>query len=70
LLAPRSGDPNGINHYGFLVDSHEPIRAKTLVGPAEQLREQEGPRGSTLQYVVHDPEGNRIDAAEEMWPTK
>lgn len=70
LLAPRPGDPNGIDHYGFLVDSLEPIRAKTSVEPAEQLQEAGRSSGQHSEYVVRDPEGNRIDAAEEMWPTK
>jgi catechol 2,3-dioxygenase-like lactoylglutathione lyase family enzyme len=71
LLAPRAGDPNGINHYGFLVDSLEPIRAKTPVAPSEEFQAG-GARspGQHSEYIVHDPEGNRIDAAEEMWPTK
>jgi catechol 2,3-dioxygenase-like lactoylglutathione lyase family enzyme len=70
LLAPRAGDPNGIYHFGILVDSLEPIKAKTLVEPAEQLQEQGRSPGQHSEYVVHDPEGNRIDAADEMWPTK
>ena len=71
LLAPRAGDRNGIDHYGFLVESLEPIRAKTPVAPSEQFQAG-GVRspGQHSEYVVHDPEGNRIDAAEEMWPTK
>jgi len=70
LLAPRPGAPNGINHYGFLVDSLEPIRALTPVEPAEQLQEEGRSPGQHSEYVVHDPEGNRIDAAAEMWPSK
>lgn len=70
LLAPRAGDPNGINHYGFLVDSLEPIRALTSVEPAEQSQEAGRSPGQHSEYIVRDPEGNRIDAAVEMWPTK
>jgi len=70
LLAPRPGDPNGINHYGFLVDSLEPIRALTPVEPAEQSQEAGRSPGQHSEYIVRDPEGNRIDAAVEMWPSK
>jgi catechol 2,3-dioxygenase-like lactoylglutathione lyase family enzyme len=70
LLAPRPGHPNGINHFGFLVDSLEPIKALTRVEAAEELQEGGRSPGQHSEYVVHDPEGNRIDAAVEMWPIK
>jgi len=70
LLAPRQGHPNGINHFGFLVDSLDPIRAHTPVEAAEELQEGGRSPGQHSEYVIHDPEGNRIDAALEMWPIK
>jgi catechol 2,3-dioxygenase-like lactoylglutathione lyase family enzyme len=70
LLAPRPGHPNGINHFGFLVESLDPIRSLTPVKPAEELQEEGRSPGQHSEYVVRDPEGNRIDVAVEMWPTK
>ena len=70
LIPPKPGHPNGINHYGFLVDSLEPIRALTPLQPAEQLQAGGRAAGQHSEYVVHDPEGNRIDAAVEMWSSK
>ncbi len=70
VIPPKPGHPNGINHYGFLVDSLEPISALTPVQPAEQLQAGGRSPGQHSEYVIHDPEGNRIDAAVEMWPTK
>ena len=70
LLAPRPGHANGINHFGFLVESLDPIRTHTPVEAAEELQEGGRSPGQHSEYVIHDPEGNRIDAAVEMWPIK
>ena len=70
LLAPREGYSNGMDHYGFLVENLDAVRALTKVEPAEVYQEGSRSPGQHSEHVVHDPEGNRIDAVEEMWPTK
>jgi catechol-2,3-dioxygenase len=68
LLAPREGYANGINHFGFLVDSLEPIREKTSVKAVEVSQEGGRSPGQHSESFIIDPEGNRIDVADEMWP--
>jgi catechol-2,3-dioxygenase len=68
LIAPRPGEPNGINHYGFLVDDVEAIGKLTPIQPTEQAQEGGRSPGQHSESIIRDPEGNRIDVADEMWP--
>lgn len=69
LIAPREGEPNGIDHFGFLVDDVEVIGKLTPIQPTDQAQEGGRSPGQHSEYIIRDPEGNRIDVADEMWPT-
>ena len=68
ILAPREGIPNGIAHFGFLVDSLEPIKELTTVEAGDKLEGGKPAPGQHSEHKVHDPAGNRIDVVVDMWP--
>jgi len=69
LIAPREGELNGIDHFGFLVDDVEAIGKLTPIQDTDQAQEGGRSPGQHSEYIIRDPEGNRIDVADEMWPT-
>lgn len=71
LLPPVSGDTegalNGINHFGFQIESLEEIQRRLALAevPAATQRPQDGRRYAEFRGV--DPEGNMFDLAEAGW---
>ena len=55
--------PWGINHFGFHVEGVKAIEetAKTKALPGV-------PGAIGAEVFINDPEGNRVDLAEECWP--
>ncbi len=62
-LISTTKQPWGINHFGFHVESVKAIEeiAKTTAKPNV-------PGAIGAEVYVRDPEGNRVDLAEECWP--
>ena len=54
--------PYGINHFGFQVDSIEAVEE------AAQATAKANVSGAVAEKGLVDPEGNRIDVAEDGWP--
>ena len=54
--------PYGINHFGFQVDSIEAVEE------AVQATAKANVSGAVAEKWLTDPEGNRIDVAEDGWP--
>ncbi len=61
-LISRTDIPWGINHFGFQVErvsAIEELAATTAVSNTP---------GAVAESWITDPEGNRVDIAEEGWP--
>ncbi len=55
--------PWGINHFGFHVEN-----VKTIEDTAGTTAMPNVPGAIGAELFIYDPEGNRIDLAEECWP--
>ncbi|HZT06108.1 MAG TPA: VOC family protein [Chloroflexota bacterium] len=71
LLPPHAAggedDANGLNHFGFQVESIDEIQEKLALAevPPATRRPQDGRRYA--EYRACDPEGNWFDLAEKGW---
>ena len=61
-LINRPDLPWGINHFGFEVED-----AKAIADAAQTTAEA-NTFGAVAESWIHDPEGNRVDIAEDGWP--
>ncbi|HWP30047.1 MAG TPA: VOC family protein [Chloroflexota bacterium] len=69
-ILPARGGREGINHFGFQVDSVEEIgrvgkEAGASTGIAPRPRD-----GRYAEFRIHDPVGTPIDLAEAGWATE
>ena len=62
-LISTTKQPWGINHFGFHVES-----VKAIEKTADTTATLNVPGAVGAEHYIRDPEGNRIDLAEECWP--
>ena len=57
----------GINHFGFEVDSVEAlVPICNEFGASEEVKKR--PPNREAEYRLHDPDGNPIDLSQHGWP--
>lgn len=66
LLAQRTEEAIGLNHFGFHVESNEEMQRRAeKAGVRRGAKRPE--RIPFAEYRVHDPEGNGIDISQKGW---
>jgi catechol 2,3-dioxygenase-like lactoylglutathione lyase family enzyme len=69
-ILPANGEPEGIDHFGFLVDD---IEATGRVGKDAGAQTGIAPRprdGRYAEFRLHDPVGTGVDLSEAGWATE
>jgi catechol 2,3-dioxygenase-like lactoylglutathione lyase family enzyme len=66
IIPSRGGQPQGIDHFGFEVESiHKQAQAASEAGASKA---KESPRdGRFAEFFLHDLVGTRVDLSEEGW---
>jgi catechol 2,3-dioxygenase-like lactoylglutathione lyase family enzyme len=63
LTQKAQGKPNGLNHFGFVVDDHEEMIKRFEAAGAPAPRKRPADR-HYAEYRAVDPEGNNFDLSE------
>jgi catechol 2,3-dioxygenase-like lactoylglutathione lyase family enzyme len=68
-ILPAHGRQEGINHFGFEVDSIEKTSHVALATGATQGPESLPRDGRFAEVFIQDPMGQRVDLSEQGWKT-
>lgn len=64
---PDMGEPVGINHIGFQVESMEAFRERMKAEGLDRPLEKPNIPGSYFEFKMKDPENITVDVSDEGW---